>query len=142
MVKQARLLRSILRKKGVKQATLNPRRKIVAKNHGGKFWSFSCHVGRCSNLDGGTYGTSKDTQKKQTGKNLLLTDLEGSESNEDRDEYLFQSIKGVVIKEASDRGGKEALSKGSSDMEAFSIGGKESNAPVENNQRGRNDDVV
>lgn len=37
---------------------------------------------------------------------------------------FFGSTKGLVIKEASDHGGKEALSKGSSNKESFPLKGR------------------
>lgn len=66
------------------------------KIQSGKSRSVGSHVGKCSDLDKGTHGSSKDTQKKQTRKDLLLTDSEGSKSDEDHGEYFLQSTEGIV----------------------------------------------
>ncbi|XP_024948218.2 uncharacterized protein LOC102628598 isoform X1 [Citrus sinensis] len=81
----------------------------------------------------------KGVQNEGLSKVLLPTNSDESESDENHDEYLFRSTKGVVTKEDHKIGCKEILSKSCSTKEAFSGDREDNNAHVERNQKWRND---
>lgn len=73
---------------------------------------------------------SRGVQKEGLSKVLLPTDSDELEFDENHDEYLFRSTKGVVKKEDHKIGGKKILSKSCSSKETFSGDREDNNAHV------------